>query len=119
MTPQEKEHYTKLGEHYNSDRDCPTCIHHTEKGCSAWNCEYEKRMSVEEAIMQLDWRKDFATPSQITALDMAIRSLEAWNMVKDRISHGGDFVFEDKNAFYSDSVIALIDKALGEVGEKE
>ena len=119
MTPQEKDHYTKLGNHYNSDRDCPTCIHHTEKGCRKWDCEYEKRMSVEEAIMQLDWRKDFATPSQITALDMAIRSLEAWEKVKDDLKYSADIVHNGQNAFTYKAVLALIDKALGEVGEKE
>lgn len=24
------------------DRDCQTCINHTEKGCRKWNCEYER-----------------------------------------------------------------------------
>lgn len=76
------------------DRDCNSCIHHTEKGCSAWSCKYVSK-------------------------EQAIRSLEAWEKVKDRLRHGGDFVFEDQNAFYSDSILAIIDKALGEVGEKE
>ena len=24
------------------NRDCSTCIHHSEKGCSSWDCKYEK-----------------------------------------------------------------------------
>ena len=97
------------------DRDCNSCINHTEKGCRKWDCEYEKRMSDEEVIKILDTIQTIS--EQVDALEAAIRSLEAWEKVKDRISHGGDFVFEDKNAFYSDSIIALIDKALGEVTE--
>lgn len=76
------------------DRDCNSCINHTEKGCSAWSCKYVSR-------------------------EQALRAVEAWKIVKTVLSYGGDFVFEDKNAFYSDSVIAIIDKALGEVGESE
>ena len=99
------------------DRDCNSCIHHTENGCRKWDCEYEKLMSIQDAILALKMVEAHGIADK--AKETAIRSLEAWEKVKDRISHGGDFVFEDKNAFYSDSIIALIDKALGKVGESE
>lgn len=117
MTPQEKDHYTKLAEHYNSDRDCPTCINHTEKGCRKWDCEYEKRMSVEEIIKIL-----YTIPTiseQVDALEAAIRSLEAWEKVKDDLRYSADIVHNGQNAFTYKAVLALIDKALGEVGESE
>lgn len=25
------------------ERDCEHCVHHTEKGCSSWDCEFERR----------------------------------------------------------------------------
>lgn len=25
------------------DRDCEHCIHHTDKGCSSWECNFEKK----------------------------------------------------------------------------
>ena len=27
----------------NSKRDCDNCIHHTENGCSSWNCAFEPK----------------------------------------------------------------------------
>ena len=26
-----------------TDRDCSHCTHHTEQGCTKWECEYERR----------------------------------------------------------------------------
>ena len=31
-----------------NDRDCENCKHHTEKGCSIWDCEFEQRMTKED-----------------------------------------------------------------------
>ena len=31
-----------------NDRACENCKHHTEKGCSSWDCEFERRMTKEE-----------------------------------------------------------------------
>ena len=92
MTKQEKEHYTKLAEHYNSDRDCNSCINHTEKGCSAWECEYISR-------------------------EQALRAVETLAKIK------ADVIIARK--YYTDGVVdlddflAIIDKALGEVGEQD
>ena len=36
-----------------NDRDCENCKHHTEKGCDSWDCNFERRMTREEAIKQL------------------------------------------------------------------
>lgn len=27
----------------DQERDCEHCVHHTDKGCSSWNCEFERR----------------------------------------------------------------------------
>lgn len=117
MTPQEKDHYTKLGEHYNSDRDCPTCINHTEKGCRKWNCEYEKLMSIQDAILALKMVEAHGIADK--AKETAIRSLRAWEKVKDDLRYSADIVHNGQNAFTYKTGLALIDKALGEVGEKE
>lgn len=67
MTPQEKDHYTKLGEHYNSDRiktwadyysngrpaplcyltnrPCDVCRFNEDgNGCKKWNCVFEEKI---------------------------------------------------------------------------
>ena len=44
------------------DRDCPTCIHHTEKGCKAWICEYVSR-------------------------EQALRAVEAWEKAKAKLGN--------------------------------
>lgn len=36
-----------------SGRDCKNCKHHTENGCDSWDCEFEQRMTREDAIKQL------------------------------------------------------------------
>ena len=113
MTPQEKEHYTKLAEHYNSDRDCNSCIHHTEKGCSAWECKYVSR-------------------------EQALRAVEAWKKEKKGVFDDLELTEEEIRAFSNSFARALdpewqeahakmgfyspmyeLEKALGEVGEKE
>lgn len=40
-------------------------------------------MTREEAIIQLEYRKDFATKDQIEALDMAIAALNGWITDRD------------------------------------
>lgn len=120
MTPQEKDHYTKLAEHYNSDRDCPTCIHHTENGCRKWDCEYEKLMSIQDAILALKMVEAHGIADK--AKETAIRSLEAWEKVRTEIKNaycGITSYHDDRPWLYQDEVLAIIDKALGEIGEKE
>lgn len=36
-----------------NDRDCENCKHHTKKGCDSWDCNFERRMTREDAIKQL------------------------------------------------------------------
>lgn len=65
MTPQEKDHYTKLAEHYNSapiktwaeiysngrpaplcylkNRPCDVCSFRSEMGCCRWKCVFEEK----------------------------------------------------------------------------
>lgn len=54
-------------------------------------------MTREEAIIQLEYRKDFATKDQIEALDMAITALNGWITDRDptpeEIEAAGDVGF--------------------------
>ena len=27
----------------DNTRDCENCVHHTEQGCTKWDCEFERR----------------------------------------------------------------------------
>ena len=69
------------------ERDCANCKHHTEDGCSSWDCEFEKAMTKQEAIKWIIYEKDSidtegycATKenyARIQALDMAIEALSS------------------------------------------
>ena len=69
------------------ERDCENCKHHTEDGCSSWDCEFEKAMTKQEAIKWIIYEKDSidtegycATKenyARIQALDMAIEALSS------------------------------------------
>ena len=37
-----------------TDRDCANCKHHTEDGCSSWDCEYEPK----DLISRADAKKE-------------------------------------------------------------
>lgn len=52
-------------------------------------------MAIDQAIMQLEYRKDFATKDQIIALDMAINSLKAWKSVKKYLEEEQEFAYAD------------------------
>ena len=28
------------------ERDCPNCTHHTEQGCTKWECEFERKETI-------------------------------------------------------------------------
>lgn len=85
------------------DRDCNSCIHHTEKGCRKWDCEYEKRMSVEEALCYLyDIKTDVfyqITTNERRSINLAMEAIEKLQEIKKALGE--------------------VNKALGEVGEKE
>lgn len=36
------------------DRNCEICKHHTEKGCSKWECQFEPTDSKHEVIEELE-----------------------------------------------------------------
>lgn len=69
-----------------SDRDCENCKHHTEKGCDSWDCNFERRMTREDAIKKLkdileeatetDDSVCYVTSDDADALKVAIDSLE-------------------------------------------
>ena len=117
MTPQEKDHYTKLGEHYNSDRDCPTCINHTEKGCRKWDCEYEERMSIQDAILALRMVEAHGIADK--AKETAIRYMIAMQNIKELIDLGGENLAVEDQAIKYRLICCIVYKALGEVGESE
>ena len=69
-----------------SERNCEQCKHHSEQGCSSWDCEFEKRMTREEAIKLLEHISIAYTPTDAygdyddpqpyeEAIDMAIEAL--------------------------------------------
>lgn len=105
MTNEERTHFEQLGKHYNSDRDCNSCIHHTEKGCRKWDCEYEKLMSrVEENSKVIEYmRKSADAKPTGTFEEMTVFQLG---------------VIATMLADISSSLAILADKALGEVGEQ-
>ena len=72
-----------------NDRDCPTCINHTEKGCSAWSCKYVSREKALRAVKAIN---------------------DIWYLVK-QYEDDGDFSFED--------LMLALNEALGEVTEDE
>ena len=67
------------------ERDCENCVHHTEDGCSSWDCEFERAMTREEAMQELQNCKgliqqdgqDYLDERDIPLLDMAIEALSA------------------------------------------
>ena len=94
-------------------------------------------MTTEEAKIQIEYRKDFATPSQIEALDMGIKALdevekykqiiedikdifidslifgELWDFKNDKISD--DDVIHEMNRVFQNEIVQAIDKHLKEV----
>jgi len=104
-------------------RDCENCKHRKENGCEKWECEFEPKMTIEQAAKWLDAIKekyihggdDEMDAKRKEAIDIAIRSLEAWCRIKNKLNivNGcGDFIA-------TSDVMEMIDKALGEVGEKD
>ena len=85
-------------------------------------------MTIEQAkvfMLQLNTEKIF-NASEHEAIRMAIRSLEAWQNVIDEINkEKEDAMFKPDSDFYDGVFYALgfalgvIDKELGEVGEKD
>lgn len=99
----------------NQDRDCNSCINHTEKGCRKWDCEYEKLMSIQDAILALRMVEAHGIADK--AKETAIRSLEAWKKVEEEID---TYLWtEGFGSAYRNEIRNIINKALGEVGESE
>ena len=74
------------------DRDCNSCIHHTEKGCSAWSCKYISRK-------------------------MALRAIETLAKMKADVIIARKYYTDA--VVDLDDFLAIIDKALGEELEDE
>ena len=72
-----------------TDRDCANCKHHTENGCSSWDCEYEPKdlISRADAIdavrKDIEFEKEHAIPYEdydsgcIGGLKKAMRTRQA------------------------------------------
>lgn len=70
------------------ERNCEQCKHHSEKGCSSWDCEFEKRMTREEAITYLKviWNRYKAEyeieRETLDTYNMAIKALSEPSIVR-------------------------------------
>ena len=52
-------------------------------------------IEIDEAIIQLDYRKDFATKNQIEAIDLAINTLKQKQWLIDQYEHEVDLLEQD------------------------
>lgn len=68
------------------ERDCANCKHHTEDGCSSWDCEFEKAMTREEAITYLNviWNRYKAE------YEIERETLDAYHMAIEALKILGD-----------------------------
>lgn len=70
-------------------------------------------MNKEQAIIQLEYRKDFATPDQIEALDMAISALSAIEKIRAEIEESHYITQDPIYARGLETALEIIDKHTG------
>lgn len=74
------------------------------------------RMTTEEAKIQIEYRKDFATPAQIEALDMELKALDEVERYKQAIDDIKAEILSLKgDNFPNDFYVKIIDKHIKEV----